>query len=411
MSCHLLVHRAGAGAARSFHLWRGPLAACVLALLAACGGGGGDATDPPVAAGTSYTAGAITGFGSVIVNGVRFDDSGAEIEDEDGGRHGADDLKLGAQVEVVASSIDREAGTGVATRIRFGSEIKGPVEAVDVAAGRLTVLGQTVIVTPRTVFDDRLAGGLAGVAVDALVEVHGQYDAAQSAVVATRIEREDSTSEYKLRGELHSLDTAARSFRIGDALIRYDDTTRLDTALAHGARVKVRLQTTRVDGAWVATRVQGGRSGLDDGDHVEAEVTGRITAWTSATAFSVDGLPVDASTATFREGQAGVLLGALVEVEGRIENGVLIATKVHLEDEDDDSEHERGEDYELHGAISGLDTAAGVFTLRGVVVTFGSFTVFHDMQPADLRDGLDVEVKGRLSSDGTRVEATHIEAE
>lgn len=411
MSSHPLVHRAGAGAARPFHPWRGPLAACVLALLAACGGGGGDATDPPVAAGTSYTAGAITGFGSVIVNGVRFDDSGAEIEDEDGGRHGADDLKLGAQVEVIASSIDRAAGTGVATLIRFGSEIKGPVEAVDMAAGRLTVLGQAVIVTPRTVFDDRLAGGLAGVAVDALVEVHGQYDAAQAAVVATRIEHEDSTSEYKLRGELQSLDTAARSFRIGDALIRYDDTTRLDTALANGARVKVRLQTTPVDGAWVATRVQGGRSGLDDGDHAEAEVTGRITAWTSATTFSVDGLPVDASTATFREGQAGVVLGALVEVEGRIDNGVLIATKVHLEDEDDDGEHERGEDYELHGAISGLDTAARQFNLRGVTVHYSDSTAWRDLGEAQLADGLQVEVKGNLSDDGTRLEATRISAE
>ncbi|WP_374675160.1 DUF5666 domain-containing protein [Ideonella sp.] len=411
MSFLPLLHSADAGAARRVRPWRLPLAAGLLAALAACGGGGGDATDPPVAATTSYTAGAITGFGSVIVNGVRFDDSAATVEDDDGVRHGADDLRLGVQVEVVASSIDRVAGTGVATLIRFGSEIKGPVESVDVAAGRLTVLGQAVMVTPRTVFDDSLAGGLAGVALDALVEVHGQYDAAQAAVVATRIEAEDSTSAYRLRGELQALDTAARTFRIGEALIRYDDATRLDTALANGARVKLRLQTTPVDGAWLATRVQGGRSGLDDGDHAEAEVTGRITAWTSATAFSVDGLHVDARSATFREGPAGVVLGALVEVEGRIENGVLIASQVHLEDEDDEDEHERGEDYELHGTVTGLDTAARQFSLRGLTVRYSDGTVWRDLSEAQLADGLQVEVKGNLSADGTVLEATRVSAE
>lgn len=400
-----------------FRAGRLPLAGLLLALLAACGGGGGgDAAPPPVAGTSSYTAGAISGFGSVIVNGVRFDDSHAVIEDDDGVRHGSDDLKLGAQVEVVASSIDRAAGTGVATRIRFGSEIKGPVEAVDAAAGRLTVLGQQVLVTPRTVFDPALAGGLAGVTAGAVLEVHAQYDAAQAAYIASRIEPEDDTSSYRLRGLVQGLDTAARSFRIGGALISYAGASRVEVALADGARVKVRLQTTPVGGAWQATQVESGRSGEDDDDHDEAEVKGRITAWTSATSFSVNGLAVDARAATFEDGQAGVVLGALVEVEGQIVDGVFIARKVDLEDDgdDDDDGHgdgDRNEDYELHGVLSALDPANRQFSLRGVTVRYTDTTTWRDLTADQLANGLEVEVKGHLSDDGTVLVATRISRE
>jgi hypothetical protein len=59
-------------------------AALLAAVVAACGGGGGstppDSNPPPAA--SSFTSGAISGFGSVIVNGVRFDDSGAEVVDD-----------------------------------------------------------------------------------------------------------------------------------------------------------------------------------------------------------------------------------------------------------------------------------------------------------------------------------------
>jgi len=60
-------------------------------LMGACGGGGGSSTTPPpvvtpppppptggiTRTGVAFAAGPITGFGSVIVNGVRYDTSGA----------------------------------------------------------------------------------------------------------------------------------------------------------------------------------------------------------------------------------------------------------------------------------------------------------------------------------------------
>ena len=59
---------------------RAALVAAAL-LLAACGGGGGGGSDQPapVAEDPVMTVGAISGFGSVHVNGVRFETSGAQI--------------------------------------------------------------------------------------------------------------------------------------------------------------------------------------------------------------------------------------------------------------------------------------------------------------------------------------------
>ena len=65
----------------------------VALLVAGCGGGGGTtdggtASNPPPATGsttttTTFVTGAIAGFGSVIVNGVRYDTDSAQVSIED----------------------------------------------------------------------------------------------------------------------------------------------------------------------------------------------------------------------------------------------------------------------------------------------------------------------------------------
>ena len=389
------------------------LSTLMLALVAACGGGGDDTAGSTTA--SSYSQGTISGFGSVIVNGVRWDDSGASVSDDDGNRRSSDDLKLGMVVEVDGASVDRSSSTGRALAIRYGSELKGPVGSVDATAGTLVVLGQAVQVTATTVFEAGISGGLAGIAPGAVVEVHGLYDAASGRTVATRIELETGTSDYRLRGAISALDTGAKTFRIGTELISYATAGDLPRSLADGQQVKVRLQTTQVAGAWVATRVRSLQRAFDD--RAETEVEGVITAWTSATAFEINGLQVDATNAVFREGQAGVVLGARVEVEGAVLNGVLVARKVHLEDSGDnspgDGDDSNGPDrlFELHGTISGLDTAAKTFVLRGLTVSYAGSVAYDDGSEARLANNLRVEVKGVLAADLTSIAASEIDFE
>jgi hypothetical protein len=390
--------------------WLAPLALAASALLAACGGGSAvDGGTPPTTTVQSYLTGRITGFGSVIVNGVRLDDSGADISDDDGARRGSDDLKLGMVVEVKAGRIDDGTSSGSASVIVVRSEIKGPIEAIDAAAGTLTVLGQALTTDAATVYEDTT--GLAALAVGGLVEVYA-VPATDGTLRATRIEAKTTLEHFKLRGSVAGLDPAARTFRIGTALISYAGLGEV-IGLADGLFVKVKLATVPVDGAWVATKLRSGEREIEVEDRDEAEVEGTVSGFVSLADFKVGGVPVDASGATvsFERGTAAdVVDGARVEVEGRIVNGVLVAREVKIEDgdEDDDGRDDDGE-VELHGAIESVDAANGRFVVRGVTVTWNAGTAFKDLTAAGLVVGARVEVEAQLAADGTTVVALEIE--
>ena len=382
------------------------------ALVAGCGGGGGDAatagssTAPATASTAAYTQGTITGFGSVIVNGVRFDESTATVTDEDGSLKAASSLRLGMRVEVDSAKVDASTATARASAVRYGAQVLGPVSAV--AATSITVLGQVVDITATTVFDDSLVGGLAAVAVGAVVKVHGLADAATGHIVATRVEPETGATAYRLRGTVASLDTTFKTFAIGGAVISYADlaASQVPDTLANGVALRVKLATTPANGAWVAQSLHVKAS--KPADTSVAHLRGAITAFTSATAFTVDGLVVDAGNAAFPDGIAGVVLGAQVEVHGTVSNGVLVATRVSIE-----SKH-RGDDdrkLELHGAITAVDATAKTFVLRGVTVSVAGTVTYTGGTEAGLVVGAKVAVRGGVGSTRTQVLAVTIKFE
>lgn len=372
-----------------------------MTLLAGCGGGGGVGTG-----GTgTYAAGPITGYGSIIVNGVRFDDSSASVLDEDDGSRARSELKLGMTVEVDGGGISTGSSgeTATATRIRFGSELVGPVAAVDRVAGTLSVLGQTVAVAVETVFDDRLSGGLAAVSVGQIVEVYALYDADTGTYNATRIEPRAVAAAWRLRGPVAGLDTAARTLRIGTATFAYGSASDVPATLANGSFVRLRLNLLPDAGRYVVASFGVGSRPPQDG--IEARLKGRVTAFTSSASFSINGLPVDASSASFPNGTAGLRLGARAEAEGPVVGGVLVATRVKVESDQD--VRDRG--FEVKGSITSADAAAGTFVIRGVTVSTARIDLrLDDGTLADIVQGREVEVQAQLSADRTRFEATRI---
>lgn len=386
------------------------LLALSAAVITACGGGGDSGSGvvtPPAATATAYAAGPISGFGSIIVNGVRFDDSSATVLDDDDGGHGRGELKLGMMVQVDGSQLDKALSVGKALRIRFGSEIVGPVASVDSTAGSLVVLGQTVLVTGTTVFDDSLPGGLAALTAGTVIEVHAQIDSATSQYTATRIEAKSNALTYKLRGVVANLDTTAKTFTLGGEVINYAGLAAADVpaALADGIIVRARLQTAQVAGQWVAVTLRHGVRKVED--RPDAHLRGAVTVFTSSTDFEVNGLKVNAATAAFPDGSAGVVLGANVEIEGAVVDGILVATKVELDDRHAGERH----GIELHGNLSALDTTAHTFVLRGVTVSYSDSVEFRKGSVANLVEGAKVEVKGRPSADRTTLVATRISFE
>jgi hypothetical protein len=382
--------------------WRLPSASLLAALLLhGCGGGVGSG-------GTgTYASGPITGFGSIVVGGVRFDDSAAAVLDDDDGGRTRDALKLGVTVDVEAGAVrtDATGASATATRVRIGSALSGPVQSIAAGAGTFVALGQTVRVAVETVFDERIAGGFAGLGVGDGVEVYGLYDAATGSLHATRVEPRQSGAPWRLRAPVGTLDTAARTFTIGNATFTYAGAARVPADLVAGQFVRLRLARALDAGGRYVVQSFGTALRVPD-DRDEVHLKGLVTALQSTSRFDVDGIAVDATSAQFPKGTAGLVVGARVKAEGSAAAGVLVATKVEVESDDD----VRDKGFELKGRITAVDTGARTFVLRGVTISYARPDLeFEGGTLADLVVDARVEVKGRLSADRTQLEATKIE--
>ena len=101
------------------------------------------------------------------------------------------------------------------------------------------------------------------------------------------------------------------------------------------------------------------------------------------------------------------MLGARVEVKGRIAGGVLVAQQVELEDDEDDD----AEGIELEGVIDTVDSGLQRFVVRNTLVAWDGSTLFDSSRPSDIAVGRRVSVRGRLSADGQVVLATRVHVE
>jgi hypothetical protein len=376
--------------------------------LAGCGGGGDSGSTSGSSAGLtsggtgSFSSGSITGFGSIIVGAVRFDDSKAisilDIDDDNKDLRGQ--LQLGMVVRVKGKP--KNGSSADAETIEVRSELLGPIESIDTTAKTIVVLGQTVQVSATTFFEEGLTG-LGALAVNNIVEVHGFVDPQNNKLTATRIERKvlANVKAFKLQGTLSAFDAAAKTFKIGTLTISFAEPANLPASLvlANGLLVRVRLEPTLTGGTRKALKIRVAEVEAENRD--EAEVEGTITAFTSSAKFSVNGQPVDASGATV---PVGLKLGDRVEVEGKLVAGVLVAKKVALDDEKDPLK------FELHGTVVTLNTTAKTFVVRGVTVDY-SAAEFRNGTLTVLLNGARIEVKGVASADGTKVKATRISFE
>lgn len=363
-------------------------------LLVACGGGG-------VGTGGTgaFASGPITGFGSIIVNDVHYDDSSARIETDDGSGRSRDDLRLGMVVEIDSDAIRDNAAT--AERVRIVSERVGRVDAV--GANSLLVNGLTVRTNAGTVYETAFVGGLAGITVGTVVEVYGFSAGADGAVLATRVEPRPHVDHYKFRGTLSLLDTQARTFRIGSQVFAYAAQIAGREQLANGAFLRIGVEPQKdAQQRWTVTSING--AAPQPAESQPVKTNGLITLFNSLASFQVDGWTVDASSADIEGGPLAT--GQRVKVEGTARGGVLFATEVRVIGQDGDGE------YETRGRIMSIDPAARTFDLngnRGRVSYARDDIVFQGGTLAMLAVGRRVRVTGALSADGTLLEARRIE--
>ena len=129
-----------------------------------------------------------------------------------------------------------------------------------------------------------------------------------------------------------------------------------------------------------------------------------VLAYSVSTAFSVSGIPADASGMT---PPSGLALGVRVEVKGRVLNRVVRATHIEVEDDRDIE----SQPYEFHGTVSAIDTVARTFTVRGYTLHYDDATVFQ-LHGATWNASLTtrIEAKAKLQPNGELL-ATEVETE
>ena len=379
-----------------------------LGLLAAGCGGSGDLAG--VGSGgtgqiASFSLGAISGFGSIIVNGIKFEDSTATVTDDRGERRDLGQLGIGMVVEIDGDA-DDASGQGTARSVRIVSELRGPVRSVNRAAGQFTALGLTIQTSASTVWSGLrdLTGITPGTSI---VEVWGFADRDNRVLSATRIEAVTSdTRRSKLRGVVQELSLSPPTIRIANQLISLDRAT-VPAALKVGALVQVDAATPPDDiNPWRVDQIRIVESGLSDTSKV-VRLEGRIYNYRSPAAFQLAGLTIDASQASYDGGSAANLSNAVrVRVDAKIQaNGIAVATRVRLRSDEDNNEDE----IEVKGRINRLNSLSDFTVLDGAKREFlvnGSAARIEDGSLSDIKVGASIEVKGRPS--GNLLNATRI---
>lgn len=387
---------------------RSILLAALAVALGACGGGG--SADSGGIGGTGVTSTGVMIKGSIVLNGVHYDDSSAtNMSDDPLGSNSV--LPDDGKVVKLKGRRNDDGVTGTAERFEVENEVRGTVQSTDdsVTPQSLTVVDQTVTIDDLTICSnfitsnpitkkcgDPLSELTAG---SSFVEVHG-LRFADGTIRASRVELLGATNPGgvdELRGTVNAF--AGISFQLVNGgtsvTVNYAGTP----ALTNGQRVEVH---GTFDGTeFNATRVD--IEDLEDNElepenngefEVEGFVSGCATNTPCGSSFFVGGRAVTMTTSRFENGDANDLLnGVRVEAEGHFvtSTGTLMADKIEF----------KRVRVELTGDATitggGNLVKGGTLSVMGVTIHTDQTTSF-DPRGGAITSGEPVEVRGYLDS-------------
>lgn len=294
------------------------------------------------------------------VNGVDYDIKDAEIW-IDGLLADSASLKPGMVVSV--SGIERSDNTGIADQVYFEDEVEGSVLGNTIQAdgsGFLNILGQSVTVDQKTVFESYDVSDLSFTDIDEgnIVEVSG-YSSGDGEIHATRIEVKNLQynvgEEVELKGVVANLNNS--SFSIGNLQVDYQNAV-LDNDfmgnLENGQYVEVKSYEGFDDnGVFLASEIElkssSGKTLRYDDDDERVEIEGLITKLNDDGSIEVNGARVSLADNLVNNTSLlnSLQQGQLIEVEGYLDsNGYFVATKLERESDDsrDDSDDDSRDD-------------------------------------------------------------------
>lgn len=394
--------------------WVASMFCALLALaLSGCGGVGGGAglvltaiTGGVGTGGTGIVFGAITGFGSIVVDGTTYSSATPQYfagsDQSETAAASAAALALGNQVQLQldaqgnpASVIIEPALVGAVSQIG-SSEFKVNGMTVRVNAGAASA--------PLTYYSG--LSDFASLKAGMRVAVHGNHGVDPATqlqyVQATLIEQLPGTGTVnRLSGLVSSLDASAGTFQIGATTVRFGAATSIlpaGTALANGMWVNAWSNTAlgaagELSAGVIRARSLAGASG-------QVQVSG-IVSNLSGTQFLLSGITIDAGASALAATLRSIRAGDYVIAQGlpATRAATLIASSLR-------SYAAQPAQVELKGTITDLVSQTN-FLVRGVPVDATGAQLIGAASTS-LRNGMYVEIAGSVS--GNAVAATTVSA-
>lgn len=377
----------------------------LFALLVACGGGGGGGTTTSDigSGGSGVAEGSITGFGSVIVDGVTYDDTNASIRQESS--DGVTQLvqpKLGQRVRVMHQQ------SGVADQILVLPQLRGTVSQDADSSGWFKLLGQWVqIVTASdTQNTATVMSGLSTVNSGDSVEVHGTwaFDSTKGTVlVATRIERLGAAPNPVLISGMVAARNDNQTLTLeSGAMLRTSNSSNLPASIGAKSLVTAWVPLDKTSQSpWMATRVIDAKPQIATNQRmvITVRISERDVQQGSVTA---QGLTIKLTPELMQDVRA---VGDFVQLEIVPDGSGWRAISVKSRRSGDDL----GSAVKLKGALIWPDSPVGTLTLRGVTVNVGSQALGSSCQRVGAGDNVYVEIiASRPTTNGGVLSATQV---
>jgi len=242
------------------------------------------------------SVGVSTVANSIIVNGVRYRTDNVRVF-INGQAGNLADIRPG-HIIAVTGAINADGVTGTADSIDYQTTLRGPIDNVDMQAGRISVIGQTVLTYQGTVFDQGIdPQGVAGLTVGSWIDVSG-FPSAGGEVLATRISVAPAGPEVRLFGPVSGLNLADLLFNINRQIVDYGSTAVIDLPGGMPENGSSVLAVgSLVDGILVAEELSAAAQ-LPPVPGLRIQMSGFITRFGSATDFDVEGIPVTIGVGT-----------------------------------------------------------------------------------------------------------------
>ena len=304
------------------------------------GCGGGSQVAEGGIGGTGISTGSVTGYGSIIVNGVHFDTTGAVVmKDDDAPVTNINDADINTLVSIgmivtVKGTINDDGISGKAESITYEDILEGPVLGnPDSGATSFIALGQTIRVSGSTIYDDGL-NTINDIKDGQVVEISGFRDEngdIQAAYVAKKSDNYQPADEFEIKGTAtvkNKYELTIGSLTVS-TVIAGIDVTNFDGEFIEAKGIFDGIDTLTAS----EVEIENESFDIDNADRAELEGIAISGCVATSCDFVMSGLTVRVNSNTQYDAGLSALditVGDKLEAEGTLQGGVLIAEEIEL---------------------------------------------------------------------------------